>query len=127
METFNTHIPLEAVLKYIKKDRDDYKAKLEKLIPYTKQLETKVKELERELEDIESQMKNLEVSRQMVLDAKNAALDNARMKEEIKAFREDAKKTAWFKQLDDDRKNLKEQNKKLKMAFNHILTKYDNK
>lgn len=40
----NDHIPAEAVLKWLKKDRDYYRDKLEELIEYTKLLEKKVKE-----------------------------------------------------------------------------------
>lgn len=39
-------IPLEAVLKWIKKERDSYKAKLDRLVPYTKSLEQRNRELE---------------------------------------------------------------------------------
>jgi len=39
-------IPIEGVLKWLKKDRDELLEKLNKLVPYTKSLEEKVKSLE---------------------------------------------------------------------------------
>ena len=39
-------VPIEGVLKWIKKDRDDLLEKLNQIIPYTKSLEEKVKSLE---------------------------------------------------------------------------------
>ena len=43
-------IPLEALLKYIKADRDAYRSKLDELIPYTKSLESQNKDLRKEIE-----------------------------------------------------------------------------
>lgn len=41
----NEDVPIEAVLKYIVRERDGYKEKLEHLINYTKSLENEVKTL----------------------------------------------------------------------------------
>ena len=43
-------IPLEALLKYIKAERDDCKAKLDKLVPYAKALEKEVASLKEQLQ-----------------------------------------------------------------------------
>lgn len=48
MKTHND-IPIEGVLKWLKKERDDLQWKLEQLIPYTKSLEKKVASLEKDL------------------------------------------------------------------------------
>ena len=49
-------IPLEAVLKWIKKERDQYKNKLDTLIPYTHTLETKVRALEKEVSTLRNEV-----------------------------------------------------------------------
>ncbi len=52
-------IPLEGLLKYIKADRDSFKAKLEQLIPYTKSLETRIGDLEKEIEVLRKEKSSL--------------------------------------------------------------------
>lgn len=49
--TNNDNVPTETLLKYVCRERDLYKRKLEQLIPYTKQLEVSLKELESKNED----------------------------------------------------------------------------
>lgn len=111
-------IPLEAVLKYIKKERDKYKAKLENLVPYTKALEQKVKDLddiisdkEKRIADLEKRLEENEIKKG---EYNQAIHDNKFMKEELDAFRKDYRKTEWYKQLEDARKALRADNKKLR-------------
>lgn len=50
MKNSNPDVPLEAVVKYLVKERDEANAKLEQLVGYTKSLEVRVKEMEAERE-----------------------------------------------------------------------------
>lgn len=64
-------IPLEALLKYIKAERDDCMAKLDKLIPYTKALEKEVaslkEQLQKKLETIDKQETRInELNREII-------------------------------------------------------------
>lgn len=60
----NQEVPLEAVLKYIKQDRDKYKEKLETLMEYTKSLETRILEMTAEMNVArEEYAKNIEKAR----------------------------------------------------------------
>lgn len=106
----NNDVPIEAVLKYIVRDRDHYKAKLEQLIPYTKSLEQKLKDNETELlAQASARIKELQSQRDQFL-------------EELSAFREDNKQTAWYIQLEEDRKRLRKENKALRKALNAFLS-----
>ena len=49
-------VPIEGVLKWLKKDRDDLLEKLNKIIPYTKSLEEKVKSLEQQKLNLQKQV-----------------------------------------------------------------------
>ena len=49
-------IPIEGVIKWLKKDRDELLEKLNKLIPYTKSLEDKVRSLENQKLKLQKQV-----------------------------------------------------------------------
>lgn len=116
----NPQVPISAVLKYIVKDRDKYKAKLDQLIPYAKSLEKKVQDLEKEIDGLNKRLKENEVKKADLAMMKQTMNENEFMKEELRAFRRDFKETAWFKQMDDDRKRMREALKKLRIAFSRM-------
>ena len=113
MGSYNQDVPLEAVLKYIKQDRDKYKAKLDELIPYTKSLEKKVKVLEEDGVEDAKKLKN----KMALLEARNIGLEA-----ELKALRTNYKQSEWYKDLKEQRKRYSERNKILKQALNRALT-----
>ena len=55
----NTHLPPEAVLKWVIKQRDEFAAKLEQLIGYTKALELRCSELEEQKEEYKRKLKKI--------------------------------------------------------------------
>ena len=83
-------IPIEAVLKYIKEDRDKYKAKLEQLIPYTKSLEARIKELEKghssDITELQQKITKLKTKNMLLTQEKTALI-------------EDLHSTEWFRNL----------------------------
>ena len=46
----NTDVPIEAAVKYLIKEKDELKRKLDMIVPYTKSLEEKVQNLNKELQ-----------------------------------------------------------------------------
>lgn len=57
--TNNSHIPPEAVLKWVVRQRDEFSSKLEQLIGYTKALELRVSELQEENEGYRRTLKKI--------------------------------------------------------------------
>ena len=124
----NPQIPISAVLKYIKKDRDDYKSKLETLTDYTKELERRVKDLEgiirirdEEILTLEQKLSENEVSKAEMANLHQLKKENEFMHAELSRFRADYRETSWFKQLYEDKRRLMESNRKLKRAMNQLL------
>ena len=56
MEKTHNNIPIEGILKWLKKDRDELQSKLNQLVPYTKSLEKKIVSIEKELADYRKQL-----------------------------------------------------------------------
>jgi hypothetical protein len=52
-EALNNDIPAEVLLKYALRERDNYKAKLDQLIPYTKNLEKTVAMLREDMAELQ--------------------------------------------------------------------------
>lgn len=118
-------IPLEAVLKYIKRERDKYKEKVEILTAYSKSLEAKIKNLASKESDLEKALKEvatlkaeLEARKALVSENKMLKNENEFMKSELRAFREDARKTAWFAQAEEERQRLFKKVRLLKKTLN---------
>lgn len=118
-------IPLEAVLKYIKRERDKYKEKVDILTAYSKSLEQRVKSLASKEPDLEKAVKEianlkaqLEARKALVSENKMLKNENEFMKSELKAFREDARKTAWFAQAEEERQRLFKKVRLLKKTLN---------
>ena len=113
----NSDIPIEAAVKWLIRERDRYKEKLEQLIPYTKSLEKKLFDKEREIEQEHDSL----LTKQ---DKRITELTNQResLKAELEAFRSDFKQTQWYIQLDGDRNRLRKENKALRKALNRLLS-----
>lgn len=85
----NEDVPLEGVVKWIARERDGYKAKLAKLVPYTKELEAKVTRYEKALNPTE----NGELSY-------NSLLANFKhLKGENLALRTNLRESDWYRTL----------------------------
>lgn len=87
----NPEVPIEAVVKWLKHERDTAQAKLKKLIPYTKALEQKVAWYEKA--------------------AKEGNLDKYTMlKMEYNALRSDYEKSNWYKSIQGEIRALRNNN-----------------
>ena len=111
----NEDLPLEAVLKYIKRDRDKYKAKLERLIPYTKSLEER---LERA-----SDARFNELIKENV----NLKSANDGLKKENAALRAEYRKSGWFIGLEKRDAALAKENAFLKQELIRLRAATTNK
>ena len=121
-------IPIEGVLKYIKKERDNYKDKLETLIPYTKSLELKLKEqlivignLHDEINRLNAELEANKVTKAEIGEAKHLVKENALLRAELKAMKEDYKQSDWYKTLQRHRKQLRDKQGDLIKAYNKVL------
>lgn len=123
----NNEVPLEAVLKYIKKSRDEYKEKLETLIPYAKSLEERLSSLTEEYEALKQAFEENKVSKAELGLVKCIKNENDAMRAELSSFRKDYKATQWYKQMKEDRNKVYEQNKKLRSAFESLIANRCNK
>jgi len=115
-------IPIEGVLKYIKRERDKYKEKLETLIPYTKSLENKLKELTARNLTLEGALKDYNEQKKLTKRISVLEQEKEMLIKENSALIKDFKQTDWYKQLKDGKKKLRNENKVLKQALNRFLT-----
>lgn len=83
----NEDIPIEAILKYIKRDRDAYKAKVETLTAYAHSLEDKLRKTDKREESLNNTIEDLR--RQLAI-----------YREEITRTREDARNSKPYKDLE---------------------------
>ena len=91
MKSDNPEVPIEAVVKWLKHDRDVAQAKLKQLIKYTKALEQKVKFYEKA--------------------AQEGNLDKYTMlKIEYNALRSDYEKSNWYKSIQGEIRALRNNN-----------------
>lgn len=115
-------IPIEGVLKYIKRERDKYKDKLETLVPYTKSLENKLKELTARNLTLEGALKDYDDQKKLTKRISVLEQEKEMLIKENSALIKDFKQTDWYKQLKDGKKKLRNENKMLKQALNRFLT-----
>lgn len=115
-------IPIEGVLKYIKRERDKYKEKLETLVPYTKSLENKLKELTARNLTLEGALKDYNEQKKLIKRISVLEQEKEMLIKENSALIKDFKQTDWYKQLKDSKKKLRRENKMLKQALNRFLT-----
>ena len=114
-------IPIEGVLKYIKRERDKYKEKLETLVPYTKSLENKLKELTARNLTLEGALKDYNEQKKLIKRISVLEQEKEMLIKENSALIKDFKQTDWYKQLKDGKKKLRRENKALKQALNRFL------
>ena len=114
-------IPIEGVLKYIKRERDKYKEKLETLVPYTKSLENKLKELTARNLALEGALKDYNEQKKLIKRISVLEQEKEMLIKENSALIKDFKQTDWYKQLKDGKKKLRRENKALKQALNRFL------
>lgn len=114
-------IPIEGVLKYIKRERDKYKEKLETLVPYTKSLENKLKELTARNLTLEGALKDYNEQKKLIKRIGVLEQEKEMLIKENSALIKDFKQTDWYKQLKDGKKKLRRENKALKQALNRFL------
>ena len=104
MKRINEDIPLEAAVKWLIRERDRYRDKLDELIVYTKSLERELKE---GAEPYEHKIKSLEG------DIKSLRKENA-------ALRKDFKETEWAKGIVKENERLKLANRDLWKKVNEF-------
>ena len=96
----NKDVPITTVLRYIKRERDEYKRKLDLLVPYTKRLEEKVKMYEASLED------DVDLSAISVSQLRRNFKDLKRINSEL---REGIKNSDAYKSLEHERTKFVEE------------------
>lgn len=121
----NPQIPIKAVLKYIVRDRDNYKNKLDQLIPYAKSLEEKLKALQEDYDDLSRRYEENEVKKCDMSLLKQYKNENEAMKAELKAFRDDYRQSEWYKQIEEDRTRARRKSKELKETLNYVLVHHN--
>lgn len=83
-------MPIEAAVKWLIKERDRYKEKLDTIVPYTKSLETRVRDLEKLIEGLgDCPMKRIE----------KLEKENRRLIEEKTFLIQDYQKSDWYKSM----------------------------
>ena len=86
----NKEVPIEAAVKWLIKERDRYKEKLDTIVPYTKSLETRVRDLEKLIEGLgDCPMKRIE----------KLEKENRRLIEEKTFLIQDYQKSDWYKSM----------------------------
>ena len=86
----NKEVPIEAAVKWLIKERDRYKEKLDTIVPYTKSLEVRVRDLEKLIEGLgDCPMKRIE----------KLEKENRRLIEEKTFLIQDYQKSDWYKSM----------------------------
>lgn len=112
----NSEVPVEAIVKYIKRERDQYKEKLDKLVPYTKQLEAWSSNMEKNIRaEYESQIQSL--SKRL----ENQMVENARLLKEKTALIMDYHKSEWYISMQKQNKRRNDEVKHLREALNRAM------
>lgn len=111
-------IPIEAAVKYIVRDRDGYKAKLDQLIPYTKRLEARVKEMEQQLDIV-----SLADIKEMEKTIDRLTRENKRLTEENTNLIFDYHQSEWFKGMQRQHQKRQGTIKNLRISLNEAIIK----
>lgn len=114
-------IPAEAVIPYLVKQRNGYKAKLDYITPYTKSLEAKVKALEKKVQEQDGIISELRDAKSKLGWMRQIEQENERMKKELKALRKDYKSSDWYLQKEGELKRLRKKIGEMRMALNRLL------
>ena len=110
----NKEVPIGAAVKWLIKERDEYKRKLDILVPYTKKLEKRVKELEEYIDKLGDQPLNR---------IKSLEGENRKLKEEKSNLLHDYQKSDWYRNLQMQTKKDKERIKRLKEGLDVAIKK----
>jgi len=103
-------VPLEAAVKYLIKERDELKAKLDILVPYTKKIEA----------DLKSRQDFVYAEYWKEINALTKERDQ--LKAENIAYRNDFKTSNWYNQLHGNLEKLRAENKFLKAELSRTRT-----
>lgn len=114
----NKDVPVEAVLKYIIQERDNYKEKLHSTVEYAKAREKYLREeKKREIESRDVQIKRLEQKvKSLEGQVQKLMIDNGMLVNEYK-------KSDWYKQLHNKNKKLQEKVGQWRMIANRAISK----
>ena len=103
-------VPLEAAVKYLVKERDELKAKLNILVPYTKKMEA----------DLKSRQDFVYAEYWKEINALTAERDQ--LKAENIAYRKDFKTSNWYNQLHGNLEKLRAENRHLMAELSRTRT-----
>ena len=96
-------IPLEAAVKYLIRERDGYKQKLDLLVPYTKRLEVRLNDTEKLLD-----ITKTEEVKKMGKTIERLEMENRKLIEEKSAIIKDYHTSEWFKGMQRTHQKLRE-------------------
>ena len=111
-------IPIEAAVKYLIKQRDGYKAKLDELIPYTKRLEVRVRDMEKQIESI-----GVSDLKEIAKKIERLERENRRLKEENGNLIFDYHRSEWFKGMQRQNQQRQRTINELRIALNRAMVK----
>jgi len=121
----NKDVPLEAAVKYLVKERDLYKRKLNYIVPYTKYLEAELRDIDKGKKKEENKELATALRRVDVLEA-----EKKRLIEENTALIKDYRKSEWFIQLKKRYDKYKSERDAIRQRLNEAycrLLEYENK
>ena len=114
-------VPLEACVKYLVMERDNYKAKLDILVPYTKSLEASYKALKEE-KDKEHEKELLTLQQRL----ESLEKQNLRLQEENSNLIKDYRKSEWFAQIERNHKKRQQTINELRHRLNSLYLEKNN-
>ena len=114
----NEDVPIEAVVKYLVKERDAYKEKLDTLVPYTKRLEARLRDMEAAVDATRA-----DEVRKMEKTIERLERENKRLVEEKTNLIMDYHKTEWFKSMQRAQTRRADTIKHLRDALSNALDK----
>lgn len=114
----NKDVPLEAVVKYLVKERDQLKRKLNYIVPYTKHLEAELRDIDNGKKQEENKELAAALRRVKTLEA-----EKQRLIEENSTLIKDYRKSEWFTQTKKKYDKYKEERNALHIRLNEAYCK----
>lgn len=114
----NKDVPLEAVVKYLVKERDQLKRKLNYIVPYTKHLEAELRDIDNGKKQEENKELAAALRRVRTLEA-----EKQRLIEENSTLIKDCRKSEWFTQTKKKYDKYKEERNALRRRLNEAYCK----
>lgn len=114
----NKDIPLEAVVKYLVKERDQLKRKLNYIVPYTKHLEAELRDIDNGKKQEENKELAAALRRVKTLEA-----EKQRLIEENSTLIKDCRKSEWFVQTKKKYDKYKSERDALRIRLNEAYCK----